>query len=124
ANKNLAASTLSKCNQHAFQTTALLRALLNARDEGGVLAPAQFVWLRAHDRILWYPLNNLGRQSFHMEAIGAMSHFKAERMTQRPIPKPKVQNAVESIAAYMQSGRARPIPQLDYSHSKSRGIKK
>ncbi|MCB9982993.1 MAG: type IV secretion system protein [Rhodospirillales bacterium] len=123
-NKDLSTSTLSKCNQHAFVTTALLRALATAREEGGVLAPAQFVWLRGHDRTLWYPLNNLGRQSYHLEAIGAMSHYKAEKMTQRPIPVPKLADAVETISEYMGSRRARPIPQLDYSKSSKRGVKK
>ncbi|MBX2834397.1 MAG: type IV secretion system protein [Micavibrio sp.] len=123
-NKDLSGTTLSKCNQHAFVTTALLRALQTAREEGGVLAPAQFAWLRGYDRTLWYPLNNLGRQSFHMEAIGAMSHFKQEKMTQRPIPLPKVEFAVETIVEYMKSRKARPIPQLDYSNSKKSGVKK
>ncbi|HEY8191857.1 MAG TPA: type IV secretion system protein [Alphaproteobacteria bacterium] len=121
--KNISGKTLSKCNQHAFETTVLLRALATAREEGGVMAPAQFVWLRAFDRVLWYPLNNLGRQSFHMEGMGAMAHYKAERMTRRPVPRPKVQDAVNSLATYMKSRRARPIPQLDYSKSKKRGIK-
>jgi intracellular multiplication protein IcmP len=120
---NLAGKTLSQCNRHAFITTAMLRALAFARSEGGVLAPAQFVWLRAHDRTLWYPLNNIGRQSYHMEALGAMSHFKTERMTQRPIPVPKMEDAVKVIKEYMASQRARPIPQLDYSGSKKKGIK-
>lgn len=123
-NKKMAAHTLSKCNQHAFVTTAMLRALATAREEGGVLAPAQFVWLRAYDRTLWYPLNNMGRQAFHMEALGAMSHYRAEKMTQRPIPVPKLEDALETITEYMGSNRARPIPQLDYSHSKKRGVKK
>lgn len=123
-NKNLAGKVLTQCNQHAFQTTALLRGLQVAREEGGVLAPAQFVWLRAQDRTLWYPLNNLGRQSFHMEALGAMSHYKTEKRTQRPIPKPKVDGAVTSITEYMTSSLARPIPQLDYGKSKQRGVKK
>ncbi len=124
SDKNLAGSTLAQVNRHAFETTALLRALQFAREEGGVLAPATFVWLRAHDRNLWYPLNNLGRQSYHMEALGAMSHFKAEKLTQRPIPVPKVEHAYETIQTYMKSVRARPIPQLDYSQSKKRGVKK
>lgn len=124
ANKDISAKTLAKVNMHAFQTTALLRALQTAREEGGVLAPAQFVWLRAHDRTLWYPLNNLGRQGFHLEALGAMAHFKAEKLTQRPIPRPKLSDAIGSIREYMESRRARPIPQLDYSGSKKRGIKK
>ncbi len=122
--KKLAGKTLAQANRHAFETTAMLRALQYTREEGGVLAPAQFVWLRAHDRTLWYPLNNIGRQSFHMEALGAMSHFKAERLTQRPIPVPKVEGALQTIQEYMQSLNARPIPQLDYSNSKKRGVKK
>ena len=122
--KDLASKTLSKCNQHAWQTTALMRAIATAREEGGVMAPAQFVWLRGYDRNLWYPLHNLGRHTYHMEAMGAMAHYKAEKMARRPIPKPKVEDAVTSISEYMQETRARPIPQVDYSASKKRGIKK
>jgi intracellular multiplication protein IcmP len=123
-NGDLSGATLKKCNQHAWETTALVRALNTAREEGGVLAPAQFVWLRAHDRSLWYSLNNLGRQSFHMEAIGAVTHYKAEKLAQRPIPRPKVMDAVKTLSEYMESRDARPVPRLDYSHSKKSGIKK
>lgn len=123
-NKDLSGPILRKANQHAFQTTAMIRALAYAREEGGVLAPATFVWMRGYDRTLWYPLNNLGRQAFHMEAFGAMAHYKAEKMTQRPIPRPKVEGAIDSLEQYMASDKARPIPQLDYKGSKSRGIKK
>lgn len=122
-NNAIAGKTLSQANRHAFVTTALMRALAFAREEGGVLAPAQFVWLRGYDRNLWYPLNNLGRQSFHVEALGAMAHFKAEKMTQRPIPMPKAGDAVQTIKEYMSSIRARPIPTLDYSGSRKKGIK-
>jgi intracellular multiplication protein IcmP len=123
-NKDLAAGTMEKANQHAFLTTAMLSALDHARNEGGVLAPAQFVWLRAHDRTLWYPLNNLGRQSFNMEALGAMAHYKIEKRTLRPIPAPKVEGAVGMLSEYITSSSARPIPTLDYSNSSKRGIKK
>ena len=116
--------TLAQVNQHAFETTALMKGLAFARSEGGVLSPSQFLWLRAHDRTLWYPLNNMGRQSFHIEALGAMAHFKAERLTQRPIPVPKVGDSVSTIIEYMASDRARPIPALDYSKSKKKGVKK
>lgn len=122
--KDLAQKTLAAANRHAYVTTALTRALQYAREEGGVLAPAQFVWLRGHDRTLWYPLNNLGRQSLHMEAVGAMSHFKSERLTQRPIPVAKVDRAVDSIVGYMGEIKARPIPVLDYKGSKKKAIKK
>ncbi|HPQ50663.1 MAG: type IV secretion system protein [Alphaproteobacteria bacterium] len=123
-NRDISGKVLSKCNQHAYENTALLRGLLTAREEGGVLAPSQFLWLRAYDRSLWYPLNNLGRQAFHMEAIGAMCHYKAEKLAQRPIPRPKMEDAVSSISDYMSSDTARPIPPLDYSKSKKRAIKK
>jgi intracellular multiplication protein IcmP len=53
-----------------------------------------------------------------------MAHFKMEKMTQRPVPTPKMEFAVETIVEYMKSMRARPIPQLDYSGSKKRGVKK
>lgn len=119
-NEKLAGNTLKVCNQHAFEATALMRALQHARSEGGVLAPAQFVWMRAFDRALWYPLNNLGRQAFHMEALGAMTHFKAEKLVRRPIPKPKLDDAVRSIADYVRSARMRPLPQLDYAKAKTR----
>ena len=122
--KALAQITLSNCNKHAFVTTAMIRGLQTARDEGGVMAPAQFVWLRAYDRALWYPMNNLGRKAFHTEALGAMAHFRAEKLTNRPIPVPKIDDGVRTMREYFQSGRARPLPKLDYSKSKKRGIKK
>ncbi len=122
-NRDIAGKVLSKCNQHAYENTVMLRALNTAREEGGVLAPAQFLWLRAHDRTLWYPLNNLGRQSYHMEALGAICHYKAEKTAQRPIPRAKVEDAVKSISEYIASTNARPIPALDYSKSKKRAIK-
>ena len=123
-NSKLSGAVLKKCNEHAWETTALMRALVTAREEGGVLAPAQFVWLRAYDRALWYPLNNLGRQSLHMEALGATAHYKAEKLAQRPIPRPKITDSVKSLTEYIESSRARVLPQLDYSNSKKRGVKK
>lgn len=123
-NDKISEKILSKCNMHAFETTAMIRALATAREEGGVLAPATFVWLRGYDRALWYPLNNLGRQAFHMEALGAMGHYKSEKLIDRPIVRPKVEGAVEALEGYMKSLKARPVPQLDYSNSKRRAIKK
>lgn len=122
--EKLSKVVLTNANRHAFVTTAMLRALATAREEGGVLAPAEFLWLRAVDRRLWYALNNLGRQAFHTEALGAMSHYRVEKMTQRPVPVPKLEDGLQTLREYMKSRRARPIPQLDYSNSKKRGIKK
>jgi intracellular multiplication protein IcmP len=86
--------------QHAYTTTALLRVLAYARERGGVLAPAQFLWLRGVNRALWYPLNNLGRQAFHPEAAGAMAHYMTELVAKKPILMPKVESAVAALLEY------------------------
>ena len=123
-NKDLSGVALRNANRHAFVATALLRALDTARAEGGVLAPAQFVWLRGHNRALWYPLNNLGRQGFHPEAVGAMAHYRMEKQIDRPIPKIRVQDAVDALKAYLaDKSWAMPIPALDYSDKKGKGKK-
>ena len=120
-NKDIAGSTIAECNRHAYVTTALLGALDKARSEGGVLAPATFLWMRGVNRALWYPLNNLGRQSFHAEAMGGMSHYRAEKQVQRPIPKPMVMDAVKVICAYIEDKKqSHPIPQLDFSMIKNK----
>lgn len=122
--KDLSGIALRNANRHAFITTALLHALDTARQEGGVLAPAQFVWLRGHNRTLWYPLNNLGRQGFHPEAVGAMAHYRMEKQIDRPIPKVRVQDAVDTLKVYLaDKSWAMPIPTLDYSASKGKSKK-
>lgn len=100
-------------NKHAYQTTALLKALQMARSEGGVLAPATFVWLRGHDRNLWYPLNNLGRQAFHAEAAGALTHFVHENIAGQRIPAPRFEDVVKNIEDWLSGPSSRPIPKLE-----------
>lgn len=87
--------------KHAFTTTAMIAVLMWARKEGGVLAPSYFLWLRAVDRRLWYPLNNTGRRSFHAEAAGVMAHYIAERKAERPLLIPRVETAVDSMVQYV-----------------------
>lgn len=119
--KDMAEKTLANCSRHAFVGTAMIRALNTAREEGGVLAPAQFVWLRAHNRSLWYALNNLGRQAFHAEALGVMSHYRAEKQINRPIPKPRLTQAVEGLNGHLQNPIiSRPIPELKKSDGKGK----
>jgi intracellular multiplication protein IcmP len=95
---------------HAWRTTAILSALRFARANGGVLAPAQFLWLRAEDRPLWYPLNNLGRRSFHSEGAGAMAHFMAEEAAKKPLPIPRVDTAIVTLNTYLHDPDKRPVP--------------
>jgi intracellular multiplication protein IcmP len=97
-------------DQYAWRTTALLGALAWARNQGGVLAPAQFLWLRAEDRALWYPLNNLGRRAFHSEGAGAMAHYMAEVAAKKPLPIPRVDTAVVTLNTYLHDPDRRTIP--------------
>ena len=97
-------------NQYAYRTTALLGILRWARFMGGVLAPAQFLWLRGVDRDLWYPLNNLGRRSFHTEGAGAMAHFMAEQAAQKALVMPRLDTAIVTLNQFLADRRAGPIP--------------
>jgi hypothetical protein len=97
-------------DQHAFRTTAVLSVLKWCRTQGGVLAPAQFTWVRAVDRNLWYPLNNLGRRSFHTEGAGALAHFMAEQIAKKPLPVPRIDTAIITLNGYMTRDDALPIP--------------
>jgi intracellular multiplication protein IcmP len=100
-------------DQHAYETTALLRCLARARQEGGVLAPASFLWLRGQDRTLWYPLNNLGRRSYHAEAVGALVHYTNELIAGQKIPTPRFEDVIKGIEAFLKSPGAKSIPPLD-----------
>ncbi len=86
--------------KHAYRTTALLGVLRWARFMGGVLASAQFLWLRGTDRTLWYALNNLGRRSFHMEGAGAMAHYMAEEAAGKALPIPRLETAIVALNQY------------------------
>ena len=97
---------------HAYVSTMMIRALAWARQQGGVLAPAQFLWLRGEQRELWYPLNNLGRRAFHVEAAGAMAHYQAELITSRPLVIPRLDSAVVAIVQYLSETKAK-IPDLE-----------
>lgn len=100
-------------DQHAYEATALLRCLKRARDEGGVLAPSTFLWLRGEDRNLWYPLNNLGRRSYHAEAVGALVHYTNELIAGQKIPTPRFDDVIKGIQDTITGPTARPLPPLD-----------
>lgn len=118
-NPKLGGALKKFADQHAFETTALLRCLQRAREEGGVLAPAEFLWLRGHDRNLWYPLNNLGRKSYCPEAAGALVHFTNELIAGQKIPTPRVDEVIRGLEAFMKGPSARPIPELQRKGQKT-----
>lgn len=101
--------------QHAFNVPALLRCLQVARENGGVLAPAQFLWLRAINRHYWYALNNLGRGSVHIEAAGSMCHFRAEKSSGKPIPNPILESAIEGLIFFLEDNQIKKFPAKDFT---------
>ncbi len=103
--RSLLGPALEQAAHHAYRTTALIGVLRWARDQGGVLAPAQFLWLRGQDRGLWYALNNLGRRTFHAEGAGAMAHYMAERAVDngkgRALLMPRVDTAIPPVLEFV-----------------------
>src|SRR5271155_1238737 len=92
---------------HHFTTPGLMSVLNAARLRSGVLAPAQFAFLKLVDRRLWYALHALGFESdalmahphpsMRVEAIGAGAHWAAERAVDVPIPTPEFDSAIAAI---------------------------
>jgi intracellular multiplication protein IcmP len=101
ADPKVGGKALEVAKNFAYRSTAVLGILKWARFMGGVLAPAQFLWLRGTDRNLWYALNNLGRRSFHTEGAGALAHFMAEVSAQKALVIPRVETAIVTLNQYM-----------------------
>ena len=94
---------------HAYTQPALMSLLNQSRLAAGVLAPAQFAWLKLVDRPLWYALHSLGfeTESFgrylhpnpRAEAAGARDHWAAERIAKRALVRPDIERALEALRA-------------------------
>ena len=101
---------------HAFTATALMTLLNAARIQHGVLAPAQFAWLKLVDRPLWYALHSLGFETegvgryLHpaprVEAIGPRDHWAIECAAGEPVFQPDLDRA---MAALRQSSHPRGL---------------
>jgi intracellular multiplication protein IcmP len=82
--------------RHAYEYTVFVSALLYAREDG-VLASADFLWIKPIDRRLWYVLNSVGRQTPSVEAAGVFSHWNYEKILNRPLSIPMVADAVHAL---------------------------
>jgi intracellular multiplication protein IcmP len=109
---------LACADGHAFTAPALMSVLTEARQRAGVLAPAQFNFIKLVDRRLWYALHSLGfpeeegaehaiMPNPRIEAAGARDHWAAERMEGRPLLIPSVERAMAGIHLVAES-RQRP----------------
>lgn len=82
--------------RHAYVNT-FMATLLQVGRSDGVLATAEFLWLKPVDRRLWYTLNSVGRQTSVVEVAGIFAHWLAERRIERPLKTPMVKQAVAAL---------------------------
>jgi intracellular multiplication protein IcmP len=81
---------------HGYVTTVFASMLVGARS-AGVLATAEFLWLKPIDRRMWYMLNSVGRQTAVAEISGAFAHWLAEKKLGLPLTAPMVEEAVRGL---------------------------
>lgn len=82
--------------KHGYELTMMASILEVARLDG-VLATAEFIWLKPLDRPLWYMLNNVGRRTAFTEVAGPIAHWLAEKLMDRPIAVPMIQQATIAL---------------------------
>lgn len=82
--------------RHAYVLTMMSTLLELARSDG-VLATAEFLWLKPIDRTLWYMLNSIGRQTSFPEVSGPFAHWLAEKKVDRALKVPMVEQAVMGL---------------------------
>ena len=82
--------------RHAYVLT-LMASMLELARADGVLAVAEFLWLKPVDRRLWYMLGSIGRQTPFVEVSGPFAHWLVEKKLNRPLRTPMIENAVKAL---------------------------
>lgn len=85
-------------NNHAYELTVMASLLELARMDG-VLASAEFLWLKPLDRPLWYMLNTVGRRVAPVEVGAPFAHWLAEREIGHRLTIPMIDEAVNALEA-------------------------
>jgi len=104
SNNNLIARLVS---WHAFDLTMMASMLSLARMDG-VVASAEFLWLKPIDRPLWYMLNSVGRRTPYIEVAGPFAHWLTEMQMRKRILVPMVDNAVDALDVALREIRYNP----------------
>jgi intracellular multiplication protein IcmP len=82
---------------HAYILTVMASMLELARTSG-VVATAEFHWLKKVDRPLWYMLNSVGRQTPFLEVSGPFAHWLVEKRLRRALKVPVITEAIGALA--------------------------
>ena len=88
--------------RHAYVMT-LMATLLEIARSDGVLASAEFLWLKPVDRRMWFMMSNVGRRTAFVEIAGAYSHWVSEKKMGRALKTPMVKGAVEALDETLQN---------------------
>lgn len=84
------------CAMHAYELTLMISMMQFARQDG-VVASADFLWVKPIDRRLWLTLNNVGRQTPGAEVGGLYNHWYHECELKSPMSMPIVDGAVDAL---------------------------
>ena len=115
----LVAPCSEAAGRHAYTAPALMSVLTLARAQAGVLAPAQFNFLKLVDRRLWYALHSLGfpggqnpaeQPNPRIEALGTRDHWAAERDAGQPLPVPSLARALDVVRKHAVQAAATTNP--------------
>lgn len=101
---------------HAYVLTVMATILEMARSDG-VIATAEFLWLKPVDRRLWFMLNTVGRQTAVVEVAGPFAHWLAERKLKRRLKTPMVKEAVTALEMEMRNILHIPDEEKWHTHS-------
>lgn len=92
---------------HAYLLT-VMASLLEASREDGVVATAEFLWLKPVDRRLWYMLNCVGRQVAFSEVGGPFAHWLAEKSMGRRSLLPMIDEAITALEVAIKEVKLTP----------------
>lgn len=103
--------------KHPYPRTLLMDLLIESRHMG-VLQSANFIWLKPHDRALWYPLNTAGRKAPFMEAAAVFNQMQAEQVAWDNgcvLTGPHVENAIAGLKKYLEDTGVLESEQQDFT---------
>lgn len=92
---------------HAYVLT-VMASLIQAARADGVVASADFLWLKPTDRRLWYMLNCVGRQTPYAEVGGAFAHWRAEKVRGRRSQAPMIDEAIKALEVAIKAVKLTP----------------
>jgi hypothetical protein len=68
-----------------------------AKARSGVLPSAEWMFLAAHDRMLWLLLNGYGRRQPSAETLGVVAHHALEIAAGKPVARTMFREAAEDV---------------------------